>query len=129
MPDATLDPTNDDAIKAQILPGHEPFPCVEYDPENKKYILHPFDTTDYREIKINKPVPYFNINGGYIGTLTKGDTIKINRSSYKVAGNSMPWLNRVNGVKKKGETSFDNNVVYVSVGIEYAGSGTERAWY
>lgn len=129
LPDATLDPTNGDAIDAQILPGHEPFPCVEYDPENKKYILHPFDTTDYREIKINKPVPYFNINGGYIGTLTKGDTIKINRNSYKVAGSSMPWLNRVNGVKKKGETSFNNSVVYVSVGIEYAGSGTERAWY
>ncbi len=129
LPSMTLNPTDDEAVKAQILVGHEPFTCVEYDQASDEYILHKWDDTSSREIYINKPVPYFNAQGTYVGMLNKGDYIKINRGNFINPGYTRPWTNRIDGIKKKGSSSFTSFSGYASIGIEYASQGSERAWY
>ena len=129
LPSMTLDPTDDEAVSSQILAGHEPFTCVEYKPSTGEYELHGWNETTSREFYINKPVPYFNAQGTYVGMLNKGDYIKINRGNFINPGYTRPWTNRIDGIKKVGETSFTAFSGYASIGIEYASQGSERAWY
>ena len=123
------DPLNPDVIDEQILPGHEPFTCIEYDQDADDYILHNWDSITEREFYINKPIPYFNASGTYVGMLNKGDYIKINKNNLVNPGYTRQWTTRIDGIKKSGETSFTNFSGYASVGIEYANQGAERAWY
>ena len=129
LPSMELDPTSDEAVKAQILPGHEPFTCVEYDSKSGSYILHEWNSTESREVYINKPIPYFKTNGNYAGMLNKGDYVKISRGNLINPGYTRPWTTRIDGIKQKGKSSYTSFSGYASVGIEYAGQGSERAWY
>lgn len=123
------DATDNDTILAQILDGHELFTCVEYNSFADKYEPHEWDKTVSREIYINKPVPYFDGSGNYKGMLNKGDYIKINQSNLNNPGYSRPWTNRINAIKFKDDIGYTNFSGYASIGIEYAGQGSERAWY
>lgn len=129
LPSMTLNLTDDEAVKAQILVGYEPFTCVEYDQASDEYILHKWKDTPSREIYINKLVPYFNAQWSYVGILNKGDYIKINRGNFINPGYTRPWTNRIDGIKKKGSISFTSFSGYAIIGIEYASQGYERAWY
>lgn len=126
---AVDDPLDPDVIDEQILPGHEPFTCIEYDQDSDDYILHSWDNITEREFYINKPVPYFNTSGTYIGMLNKGDYIKINKNNLVNPGYTRQWTTRIDGIKKFGEDSYTAFSGYASVGIEYASQGSERAWY
>ncbi len=123
------DPANDDVVDAQILVGHEPFTCVEYVPSTDSYILHNYDSSSYRDFYINKPVVYIDPNGNYVGTLQNGDYIRINRSNLVNPGGTRPWATRINGIKRKGSSTFTTFSGYACVGLEYASSGVNRAWY
>lgn len=129
LPSAALEPADNDAVEATKLTGHEPFSCVQYNPDSDSYILHKWDETESREIYINKPVPYFNDQGIYEGMLNKGDYIKINKNNFNNPGYTRPWTNRINGIKRKDDNSFSEFSGYASIGIEYANQGSERAWY
>lgn len=129
LPDMTLDPTDDEAVKAQILVGHEPFTCVEYKSSTGEYVLHNWDDITSREFYINKPIPYYNASGTYIGTLNKGDYVTITQANLINPGFTRPWITRINGIKRKGESSFTSFSGYASIGLEYASQGSERAWY
>lgn len=121
--DATDDDIIDDDIK-QILPGHEPFTCCNYNPSTGKYTLH--DWPGNQEFTINQPVPYFNPDGTYGGMLNKGDKIKINSENAFQTGASRPWCNFVDEIVKTNGTKIYD--CFVSSGIEY-GNGKNRAWY
>ena len=125
----TWDPLSDNAVKCQILPGHEPFTCVEYNSNSDSYTLHQWDEDSTREFYINKPVPYFDYTGAYQGMLQKGDHIKINGDNLNAPGFSRPWTTFINGIKAAGSENYNDFSGYVSVGIEYASQGSERAWY
>mgnify|MGYP001070500801 CR=1 FL=1 len=127
--EAGVEPTEDDAVKAQILDGHEPFTCVQYVPEEDNYIIVPWGSVQYREFYINKPVPYFNSTGVFMGMLEQGDYIRISVGNLSNPGYSRPWTTRINGIKFKQDDNYTNFSGYVSVGLEYASSGSERAWY
>ena len=118
------DDTSDKAVENQILPGHEPFTCCNYNAATGNYIFHNWN--EEHEFTINQPVPYFSQNGNYQGMLNKGDKIKINSNNVFRTGASRPWCAFVDEiVKTNGEK--ENNC-FVSCGIEY-GNGSNRAWY
>ncbi|HIQ90192.1 MAG TPA: DUF1906 domain-containing protein [Candidatus Coprosoma intestinipullorum] len=108
----------------QILPGHEPFTCVNYDSSTGKYTKH--DWTEKHEFTVNKSIPYFKQNGSYDGQLEKGDRIIINGNNTFTTGSSRPWCAFVDEVQKTDGSKVEN--VFVSSGIEY-GNGSNRAWY
>lgn len=122
-------PTDQDVVDQQILIGHEPFTCVEYVPSSNSYVLHKYADTPYREFYINKPTVCIDNSGNYKETLKKGDYVRINRDNYKRAGSTRPWSTRIIGIKHKGESSFTDYSGFACVGLEYAASGSERAWY
>ncbi len=122
------DPYSDEAVRFQIPAGQDVFTCFHYNPSTSEYDKNIFGSV--QEFTINKPVPYFNSSTGtYEGTLQKGDKIKISGGNNINPGYSRPWCNRVDQIKWKGNNSFESFSKYVSIGIEYAGSGSERAWY
>lgn len=123
------DPTDDKVVKLQILDGHEPFTCVEYVPSSNSYILHEWGSVAYREFYINKPIICIGNDGNYATTLEKGDYIRINTDNLINAGYTRPWATRIVGIKRKGESSFSDFSGYACIGLEYASSGSERAWY
>lgn len=116
--------TGDEAVKYQILSGHEPFTCCNYNAATGNYILHNWN--EEHEFTINQPVPYFSQNGNYQGMLKKGDKVKISADNTYTTGASRPWCAFADEiVKTDGEK--ENNC-FVSCGIEY-GNGSNRAWY
>ena len=122
------DPYSDDAVDYQILPNQDVFTCFHYNPETGNYDRVLFGND--QEFTINKPVPYFNASSGaYEGTLHPGDVIKISAGNTINPGFSRPWCNRVDQIKWSGQTSFESFSKYVSIGIEYASAGADRAWY
>lgn len=125
----TLNPYSDAAIRAQILDGQDDFTGYEYDPSDDTYIFHQYDEQSARYFYINKPVPYFNTSGVYQGMLQKGDYIKIVTEDLSTPGYTKPWCLYVDMIKKNGNSEYEAFGNYVSVGIEYASSGSERAWY
>lgn len=125
----TADINTSEAIEPHILSGHEPFTCVEYLPDTNEYKLHLFDSTDTREFYINKPVPYYDGSGNYKGMLNVGDKVLIKKNNFINCGFSRPWTTRIDGIKERGQSEFKNYSGYASIGLEYAGSGSERAWY
>lgn len=102
----------------------EPYSCFRYLPETNEYELKP--STENQEITINKPVVFFNAYGNYEGMLNKGDKIIISSNNVNNTGASRPWCYRAKVIKNGDTLSGDK---YVSVGLEYASSGKERAWY
>ena len=120
-------PKSNEAIEYQILPNQDVFTCFHYNPTTGGYDKVDFGSN--QEFTINKTVPYFDANGNYKGNLHKGDVIKIFANNTINTGYSRPWCNRVDQIKWKGSTNFEEFDMYVSVGIEYASSGSERAWY
>lgn len=123
------DPYDDNVIELQILDGHEIFTYVEYVPSSGQYLLHQWADVTTREFYINKPVYYLDASGNYAGTLQKGDRIKINRNNLNNPGYSRPWATRINGIKFNGNDTFTDFSGYACIGLEYASSGSERAWY
>lgn len=117
---------SDDAIDYQVLPNQDVFTCFHYNSSTGSY-----DKVDYgknQEFTINKPVPYFSASGGYSGMLKPGDKFKIYAGNTINTGYSRPWANRIDAIKKAGQSSFTEFSGYVSSGLEY-GNGSERAWY
>lgn len=116
---------------AQIPKYQELFSRVNYDPSNNTYIFHPITSSGYDPMifTINKPVPYFNgIN--YQGMLYPGDKIKINGNNQVNPGASRPWNMFVDEVRRLGSSEdYEEFNCFVSVGLEYASAGKERAWY
>lgn len=127
----TLDPQTslNDGNKAQWPRYHEPFACVNYNPNTNEYNFTPFGNGNDYEFTINKPVVYFSPSGDFEGVLHEGDKIIISHGNYSNVGNSRPWCYRVSKLKKAGESDFQSFDKYVSVGLEYGSSGIERAWY
>lgn len=122
-----FDPTTNEAVSYQILPNQDVFTCFHYDASTNEYSK--VDFGNEQEFIINKPVPYFNTNGDYDGTLQQGDIIKILGNNTISNGFTRPWCNYVDKIKRKGQDSFEDFGKFVSVGIEYASSGVDRAWY
>lgn len=105
---------------------HEPYSCLRYIPETNDYVLNSADVD--QEITINKPVVFFNTNGNYEGTLQKGDKVIIAANNVNNTGASRPWCYRTKKIIYKNGPEI-SSAKYVSVGLEYASSGSERAWY
>ncbi len=120
-------PNNDEAVKYQILPNQDTFTCSHYNPVTNEYTIIPYEQN--QEHIINKPVPYFNSEGTYQGTLQPGDIIKIYSTNTKRTGERRPWCNYVNEVKFKEKDIFEEFNMFVSIGLEYGSSGKDRAWY
>lgn len=105
----------------------EPYSCLRYNPATGYTLV---SATKDQVITINKPVVYFTTAGVYVETLTKGDKITISENNVNTTGNSMLWCYRVAKITFKDGTVTDSGTsYYVSVGLEYASSGSERAWY
>lgn len=108
---------------------HEPFACVNYNPNTNEYSFTAYDEGKDYEFTINKPVMYFNSDGSFGGILNKDDKIIIANGNYNNVGVSRPWCYRVSKLKKSNESEFKTFDKYVSVGLEYGNFGTARAWY
>lgn len=59
----------------------------------------------------------------------KGDYIRINSDNLINVGYTRPWATRIVGIKRKGESSFTDFRGFACIGLEYASSGSDRAWY
>lgn len=104
----------------------EPYSCLRYIPETNDYVLN--SSTVDQEITINKPVVFFDTHGNYEGTLQKGDKVIISANNVNNTGASRPWCYRTKKIIYKNGVEISSDK-YVSVGLEYASSGSERAWY
>lgn len=123
------DPKNRDVVDLQILNGHEPFTSVEYVPSNNSYIVHDFDTTVFREFTVNKPVPFIDTSGNFVKMLVPGERVRIAKNNLVNPGETRPWATRIDAIQYKGNPGFSAIDGYVSIGLEYAGSGSGRALY
>ncbi len=121
------DDTNiNNANWSQVPIDQDLFTSVNYIPNNNSYEFCAWSTPI--EFTINKPVPYFK-GADYQGMLNPGDKIKINAGNKKKPGASRPWTMFVDQIKWNGQETFENFNCFVSVGLEYASSGADRAWY
>lgn len=125
----TENPLSPTVVDLQILPGHEPFTCVEYNPSNDSYIIHDFDTTSFREFNISRPVAFIDEDGNFEQMLVPGDIIRIAQDNFSNPGQTRPWTTRIDAIKYKGDPGFSAVVGYVPIGLEYAGSGPGRTLY
>lgn len=123
----THEPNDDDNIEAQILPAQEPFTCVTFNQETNDCEVVPYAEEHIFTIKRN--VPYYNTYGDFIGMLKDGDVIRIAHASLYRTGALRPWCTFVDEIKFGGTGEFQTFNMYVSVGIEYASNGKNRAWY
>lgn len=118
---------NENAANFNQRPKYsESYACFRYVPETNNYKLD--QSGNDQIIKINKSVPYFDVNGYYKGMLKNGDKITITANNVNNTGASRPWCYRVSKISFK-NGKVDTAPYYVSVGLEYGSNGAERAWY
>ncbi len=132
FPASYLDPYSHAACDAQILPNHESFIFFHYNENTGSYDVN--SMSNQQIFTMEKQLPYFDSLGNYQGMLEEGDKIVVPGNAsfpyYPDLNDVYPWAVKASKViYRDDQTSTQEDFgYYVSLGLEYSISKSDRAW-